>query len=113
MITASTPKSHHYNPQVYLRQFVNPASKKQLWEFDLRRGTVTLSSPKESGCEDFYHSFDRADGIRDHVSIEQSFHSIENKLPKFFETIRHKHPMSQDTWPPWQRSRWQRCPADT
>ena len=92
------PKSHHYNPQVYLRQFVNPASKKQLWEFDLGQGTAALSSPKDSGCEDFYHSFDLADGTRDDSSIEQSFQSIENKLPKLFETIRHKLPMTQDTW---------------
>jgi uncharacterized protein DUF4238 len=93
-----TPKTHHYNPQVYLRQFVNPASKKELWEFDIRHGTAKLSTPKASGCEDFYHSFDRADGTRDDTSLEQSFHSLENRLPKLFETIRHNRPMSQETW---------------
>jgi hypothetical protein len=83
-----TPKSHHYNPKVYLRQFRSPASKNELWEYDLRIGTSRQSTPKLSGCEDFYHSFTRADGTRDDETIENSFHALENDLPKLFEEIR-------------------------
>jgi hypothetical protein len=93
-----SPKSHHFNPQVYLRQFTNPASRKDLWQYDLRQGTVSRSSPKASGCEDFYHSFELKDDGRDDASLEQSFHSIENKLPKLFETLRHKRPLLEDNW---------------
>jgi hypothetical protein len=92
------PKSHHYNPQVYLRQFVNPASKKELWEYDLRTGLASKSSPKDSGCEDYYHSLELADGGRDDESIEQSFQRIENQLPRLFESIRNKQLISERSW---------------
>jgi hypothetical protein len=92
------PKSHHYNPQVYLRQFVNPAAKKELWEYDLRTGHAKKSSPKDSGCEDYYHSLELASGGRDDESIERSFQRIENQLPKLFEAIRNKQPVSVRTW---------------
>ena len=91
------PKSHHYNPQVYLRRFVNPAAKNKLWEFDLRQGTARLSSPKNSGCEDYYHSFETVKG-RDDASVEKSFSELENKLQKLFEVIRNKRPLSPEVW---------------
>jgi len=74
-------KSHHYNPQVYLKQFVDPHRKKELWEYDLRTGAVKLSSPKKSGCEDYYHSIVGKDGARDDKAVEESFSVIENRLP--------------------------------
>jgi hypothetical protein len=91
-----TPVSHHYNPQVYLRQFVNPASKRELWEFDMQSGGVKKSTPKDSGCEDFYHSITRPDGSSDDESLEKSFHPIENNLPKLFKAIRNGEPLSLD-----------------
>jgi hypothetical protein len=92
------PISHHYNPQVYLRQFVNPARKNELWEFDLLTGTAKKSKPKDCGCEDFYHSFTREDGSRDDETIEKSFHTLENNLPKLFECIRHSRPLSEQVF---------------
>jgi Protein of unknown function (DUF4238) len=89
-----TPVSHHYNPQVYLRQFVNPASKRELWEFDMQSGQARKSTPKDSGCEDFYHSVTRPDGSRDDESLEKAFHPIENNLPKLFKAIRNGTPLS-------------------
>lgn len=89
---------HHYNPQVYLRRFTNSKAKNQLWEYDLINGTVKESTPKKSGCEDYYHSFLRADGIRDDDSIEKDFRKIENRLPDFFEAIRNKQPMPVHLW---------------
>ena len=91
-------KSHHYNPQVYLRQFVNPASKKALWEYDVQTGSVIESTPKDSGCEDYYHSFEEGGGVRDNDSIEQSFHIIENQLPKLFEVVRNQQAVTNDIW---------------
>lgn len=93
-----TPKSHHYNPQVYLRQFVNPHSGKPLWEYDLRTGTVRKSKPKLSGCEDYYHSFEWENGGRDDSSLEQFFQGIENKLPELFEAIRNRRPITPNIW---------------
>ncbi|MDR3458080.1 MAG: DUF4238 domain-containing protein [Verrucomicrobiae bacterium] len=93
-----TPKSHHYNPKVYLRQFVSPAAKNELWEFDLREGTARLASPKACGCEDYYHSFDTAEGVRDDDSVEKSFVNIENNLPKLFKLIRRQLPIPNDSW---------------
>jgi hypothetical protein len=93
-----SPKSHHFNPQVYLRQFTNPKAKNELWQYDLSDGSVTESTPKKSGCEDFYHSILRKDGIRDDETVEQAFKHLENRLPKFFETIRNKQPMSDHLW---------------
>ncbi len=90
----TTPVSHHYNPQVYLRQFVNPASKRELWEFNLESGQVKKSTPKDSGCEDFYHSITRPDGSRDNESLENAFHPIENNLPKLFKALRNGAPLS-------------------
>ena len=87
-------KSHHYNPQVYLRQFTDPASKKTLWEYDVADGSVKISSPKKSGCEDYYHSIEKADGTRDDETIEKSFAPIENSLPNLFKAIRLKQPLS-------------------
>jgi len=89
---------HHYNPQVYLRQFVNPKRKKELWEFDLHNGTAKESTPKDSGYEDNYHSLTGGDGVRDDVTIEQSFQIIENHLPNLFETIRNTRSLSQRAW---------------
>ena len=81
-----------------MRQFVNPASKKELWEYNLNAGTVKKSTPKESGCEDYYHSFETKDGVRDDATIEQTFNQIENRLPKLFEIVRNKNPVSTDAW---------------
>jgi hypothetical protein len=91
-------KSHHFNPQVYLRQFTGPKAKKELWQYDLTDGSVIKSTPKKSGCEEFYHSIVRKDGIRDDESVERSFKYVENRLPSFFETIRNKQPMPDLLW---------------
>src|SRR6266498_2061015 len=91
-------RSHHYNPQVYLRQFTNPARKKELWEYDLTQGTAKKSTPKLCGCEDYYHSFQRKDGVRDDDSIEMSLGRIENRLPKLFEAVRNKQPLPMGLW---------------
>ncbi len=90
--------SHHYNPQVYLRQFVNPKAKNELWEYNLKRCTSKRSSPKDSGCEDFYHSFLKGDGKQDNDSVEKSFHFVENNLKKLFDAIRQPQPLSPELW---------------
>jgi hypothetical protein len=96
--TPVPPRSHHYNPRVYLRQFVNPASRKELWEYDLGQGTVKQSAPKKSGCEDYYHSFELPGGVRDDESIERSCSDIENRLPKLVEVVRNNQPVSEFVW---------------
>lgn len=88
-------RSHHYNPQVYLRQFTNPARKDELWEFHLTEGTAKKSTPKLCGCEDYYHSFERKDGVRDDDSIEKTLGKIENHLPKLFEAVRNRQPFPE------------------
>ncbi len=93
-----TPKSHHYNPQVYLRQFVNPARSKELWEFDVSSGSAKPSSPKQSGCEDYYHSFHKEGGVQDDSTVEQSFAVLENRLPELFEFVRNKRRPSVRVW---------------
>lgn len=108
-------KNQHYNPVVYLRQFRKPKTKNELWEFDVSSGTANQSTPKKSGCEDFYHSFTGSDGVRDDVTIEQSFHVIENHLQNLFEAIRNRQPLSIRAWSTFflfadlQRSR---CPGN-
>jgi Protein of unknown function (DUF4238) len=86
--------SHHFNPQVYLRQFTSPKAKNELWEYDLVTGLAKKSAPKDCGCEDFYHSFTREGGERDNDTIEKSFSSVENNLPGLFKTIRNRKPFS-------------------
>jgi hypothetical protein len=90
--------SHHYNPQVYLRQFVNPKAKNELWEYDLEKCTSKRSSPKDSGCEDFYHSFLKGDGKQDNDSVEKSFNFVENNLKKLFDAIRQPQPLPPELW---------------
>lgn len=79
--------SHHYNPVVYLREFASN-KKKVLWEYDLMNGSAKESTPQECGCEDYYHSLHSANGVRDDNSLEKSFRSIENRLPKLFQAVR-------------------------
>jgi hypothetical protein len=92
-----TPKSHHYNPRVYLHQFKKPGTKKELWEYDLIKGTARLSSPKHSGCEDYYHSIETPNGRYD-TTIESSFSDLENRLNDLFELIRHQREMPLEAW---------------
>jgi hypothetical protein len=89
-------KRHHYNPQVYLRQFTRPNSKSELWEYDLTKGVAKQSTPKDSGYEDYYHSFVRSDGQRDDETIERSFSTIENRLPELFKAIRNRMPITDE-----------------
>ncbi len=91
-------KSHHYNPQVYLRQFIKPRTKNELWEYDLTKCSAKQSTPKASGCEDFYHSFRQRDGKQDDDSVEKSFHFIENNLKKLFDAIRQPQSLSLELW---------------
>jgi hypothetical protein len=95
-------KSHHYNPQVYLKQFTNPDCKKELWQYDLTAGTAKKSAPKKAGCEDYYHSVDLKDGDRDDETLEKAFHPLENRLPGLFkamrEGMRNKKPLSDELW---------------
>ncbi len=93
-----TAKSHHYNPQVYMRQFKKTGKKNELWQYDLTNGTANKSTPQESGCEDFYHSFICKDGKQDNESIEKSFHFIENRLPELFKAIRCRMSLSPELW---------------
>lgn len=86
--------SHHYNPQVYLRQFTSPKAKNELWEYDLVTGLARKSTPKDCGYEDFYHSFTREGGELDNDTVEKSFFSVENSLPGLFKTIRNQKPFS-------------------
>lgn len=93
-----TAKSHHYNPQVYLRQFTNPASKRELWEYSLANGAVTKSKPKDCGCEDYYNSVALKGSASDDETIEKAFHPLENALPRLFEATRHRQPMTSQLW---------------
>jgi hypothetical protein len=88
-------KSQHFNPQCYLRGF---QQKKRLWEYDLAKGTLTESTAKKSGCEEYYHAVDLKDGSRDDQTLERAFHLLENKLPKLFEAIRWGRPPSPEVW---------------
>ncbi|MGO8702084.1 MAG: DUF4238 domain-containing protein [Limisphaerales bacterium] len=88
-------KSQHFNPQCYLRGF---QQKKRLWQYDLAKGTVTESTAKKSGCEEYYHAVDLEDGSRDDQTLEKVFHSLENELPKLFEAIRWGRPLSPEVW---------------
>jgi hypothetical protein len=88
-------KSQHFNPQCYLRGF---QQRKCLWEYDLTEGTITESTAKKSGCEDYYHAVDLEDGSRDDQTLERVFHSLENELPKLFEAVRWGRPLSAEVW---------------
>lgn len=91
-------KRQHYSPVVYLRQFRKPGSKNELWEYDLSQGVAKQSKPEECGCEGFYHSVALRSGKRDDITLEKAFHPLENSLPKLFEIIRHKKPMTIKSW---------------
>ena len=90
--------SHHYNPQVYLRQFTSSKAKNELWEYNLTEGTVEKSTPQHCGCEDYYNSVALEGGGRDDETIEEAFHPLENNLPKLFEAIRNQKPMTDKLW---------------
>ncbi len=94
-------KRHHYIPQVYLRRFVNPQCKRELWQYSMQDGSAIASTPKAAGCADYYHSFQTATG-RDDESIERSFHEQENNLPHLFESLRaHRDPDEKEWWTPF------------
>lgn len=90
--------SHHYNPQVYLRQFTSPKAKNELWEYNLTKGTVEKSTPKNCGCEDYYNSIALKEGGRDDETLEKAFHPLENALPKLFKALRNKQPITNQLW---------------
>ena len=91
-------KSQHYNPVVYLREFASN-KKKELWEFDLTQSTAKQSTPKDCGCEDFYHSVALENGERDHVTIEKAFGPFESRLPELFKAIRNPtKPLCHEFW---------------
>lgn len=90
--------SHHYLPQVYLRRFTPRDNRKLLWEFDKSTGTLIESSPKKSGCEDYYHAFKRQDGTLDTDSIEIELGRIETKIDAVYEAIRMQKPLSAAEW---------------
>jgi Protein of unknown function (DUF4238) len=68
--------SHHYLPQVYLRRFTPRDNRKLLFEFDKSMGALRESSPKKSGCEDYFHAFKKQDGTLDTDSIEGHLLSV-------------------------------------
>lgn len=90
-------KNHHYIPQIYLRRFTDPKRYRDLWQFSLDDGTVLLSTPKKSGCRDYYHSLQTNDG-RDDESIERSFHLNENRLPLLFKSVHKRQNPGEDGW---------------
>src|SRR5258708_2652773 len=91
--------SHHFLPQIYLRQFTNPDRRKEIFEYDKETRTVKSSTPKLSGCEDNYHAFVKKDGQKDTDTIEKRLNKdIENKLPALFEAIRHRRILNQEEW---------------
>lgn len=65
-----------------------PKTQSELWEYDLSNGTVKESTPKDCGCEDYYHSIALENGECDHATIEQAFGPLESKLPQLFKGIR-------------------------
>jgi hypothetical protein len=96
--TKMEPKSHHYCPQVYLRAFTSPRFGRVLYQYNVRSGVMEESSPKKSGCADYYHSVTRQDGSRDDSTIEASFASLENKLPDVLQKVRNQLPLSPENW---------------
>lgn len=90
--------SHHYLPQVYLRRFTPRDNRKLLWKFDKSTGASIESSPKNCGCEDYYHAFKRNDGTLDTDSIELDLGRIETKIDSVYEAIRMQRPFSAAEW---------------
>lgn len=90
--------SHHYLPQVYLRRFTLRENKKLLWEFNKSDGTVIESTPKKSGCEDYYHAFKKQDGTLDTESIESDLGQIETKIDVVYKAIRMRRPLTEAEW---------------
>ena len=91
-------KSHHYLPQVYLRRFTARENRKLLWECDKTTGIVKASTPKMSGCEDFFHAFKKQDGSLDTDSIEQDLSRIETDIDGVYEALRMKRQLTQAEW---------------
>jgi hypothetical protein len=69
-----------------------------LWEFDKTNGSVVESTPKKSGCEDYYHAFKKQDGILDTDSIESDLGRIETKTDWVYKAIRMERPLTEDEW---------------
>jgi len=61
-------------------------------------GALIPSSPKKSGCEDYYHAFKRQDGSLDTESIENDLGQIETKIDRVYEAIRMRRPLTALEW---------------
>jgi Protein of unknown function (DUF4238) len=92
-------RRHHYLPQFYLRKFTSRGERRLLWEYDKRKGSVTRSSPKESGFSPNHHSITRTGGKIDGETIEARIkRDFEDPMAPVYETLRHRALLKEKEW---------------
>lgn len=89
-------KRHHYIPQFYLREFIDPSNLPYLWVYEKGCVEIKSVSAKDAGVEKDYHSFPNSDGQKDTESIENAFQKIEYATACVFERIKAQENLSEE-----------------
>lgn len=76
-----TKKRHHYVPKAYLKFFCDGNGRVRVYRKD-DPDRVVHGSPDQTAFHRYYYSQPRADGDRDHESLENFFSDIEGQWPE-------------------------------
>ncbi len=89
-------RRHHYVPQFYLRNFVNPHANGKIWVYAKRGDRLVAASPRDVAVEKDYHTVTRNDGVKDRHSIEDTFADLENRAAPIVQKILSRQPLSDE-----------------
>lgn len=81
---ASSPKRHHYLPEVYLKGFCRDGG---LWVHDFTKVNTFGTQPLNVTVESYYYSIVRKDGVRDNA-IESFLARVESSVRETLEGLR-------------------------
>jgi hypothetical protein len=85
----TTPKRQHFIPCLYLKHFVGPAPKGQVWTYDAQAGAVRSAIPEETAVETHFYSVENPDGTMD-TRIEEALASAESHASLVYEALLRK-----------------------
>jgi hypothetical protein len=89
-------KRHHYLSKCYLQGFVKSIDDPVIWIYEKGNSNIVGSSPKNSGVQRHFYSYNTLDGKKDTDSYENFFSKIEDKIPPIFKRLHEQKDLSDE-----------------
>lgn len=91
-----TGSRHHYLPQFYLKEFIDPRNPPYIWFYDKESGAANNAAAKSLGVEEHYYSVPKPDRTRESKTVEEIYKEIDGNAARVIWKIHEKEELTEE-----------------